>query len=110
MRRSGFWKPVIASLIVTPVALFLGLASSGAGHGDYILATFLFPYAVLLISAVSGEAPAFLVITLAVAQFPIYGIILGLAAEKKKFRLWLLAVLAVHAVTTLICFLLRSKL
>jgi hypothetical protein len=110
VRSSGFWKPVIASIIVTPIALFLGLASAGAGHGDYILATFLFPYAILFISAVSGEAPAFMVITLAVAQFPIYGIILGLAAEKKRFLFWLLVLVAVHALMTIVCFLLRNRM
>jgi hypothetical protein len=110
MRGSGFWKPVIASLIVTPIALILGLGSAGGGHGDYILATYLFPFAVLLISLLGGKLPAFVTVTLAVAQFPLYGIILGLAAEKKRFSLWLLALLGAHALATVVCFLLRSSM
>ena len=110
MRGSGFWKPVIVALIVTPIALILGLGSAGAGHGDYILATFLFPYAVLLISLLGGMLPEFVVVTSAVAQFPLYGIILGFAAEKKRFSLWLLALLAAHALATVMCFLLRSRM
>ena len=45
MKSSKFWTPLVISLIVTPLFLYLGIASGGAGHGNYLLAKLLFPSA-----------------------------------------------------------------
>ena len=108
-RGKGFWPPVIASLIATPICLVLGLGSAGVGHGDYILATFLFPYTILLMSVTGATLPPFIVIILAIAQFPAYGIILGNAAVKQRFRWWAVLLLVIHALATIICFVLRGS-
>jgi hypothetical protein len=85
MMTRRFWKPVIISLVVTPIALFLGVLSAGAGHGHYGMAKLLFPYT-MLPAMVSGQISSFFIL-LAVAQFPAYGIVLGLANEKGRARL-----------------------
>ena len=109
MRSSGFWRPFIISLIATPLCLFLGLASAGAGHGDYHLATILFPYSVFLIFFFGGWLPPALTITNAIAQFPLYGIILGVASVKKRFRIWAVWLLAIHILAAIATFILRSQ-
>src|ERR1051326_330702 len=109
MKINAFWKPIIASLIATPICLFLGLASAGAGHGDYILATILFPYSILLIFAFGLMLPPFITVTLAIIQFPTYGIILGFAKEKKQIRSWAVLLLAVHVLAVIAGFSLRSR-
>ena len=74
--------PVISSLVVTPVALLLGIASGGAGHGDYFAAMLLFPYTMLSAAAFGYISLPF--ILLAVGQFPACGIALGRANEKGR--------------------------
>ena len=60
MRRRKFWVPMIASLIVTPVALLMGIGSAGAGHGDYLLAIILFPYTLLSTLVFDSITPPFI--------------------------------------------------
>lgn len=103
MREPEFWKPVIASLLATPVCLFLGLVSGGVGHGDYVLARILFPYTML--AALLFEEIAAPLILLAVVQFPLYGVILGTAAKRGRSGAALLVVLVVHALSAAACFL-----
>lgn len=83
MARRKFWIPLIASLIVTPIALLLGVGSAGAGHGDYRLAMILFPYTMLSTTIFDSITTPF--ILLAIIQFPLYGVILGSASEKGRF-------------------------
>lgn len=104
MKNIGFWKPIVISLVVTPIALFVGLASAGAGHGNYFLTKVLFPYTML--STVWFESilePFFLV---AIFQFPVYGIILALG--RKRFGVWSSVLIAAHVTTVVLCLLLVS--
>ena len=55
----------------------------------------------LLAQYVFWQAPF---IVFAVLQFPLYGIILGEAAERKRFRFALLILLAAHALAAAACF------
>jgi hypothetical protein len=89
MGTRSFWIPVIASLIVTPIALFLGVGSAGAGHGDYRLAMMLFPYTMLSTFIFDSITIPFIV--LAIIQFPLYGMALGYANQRG--RIWRVTIL-----------------
>ena len=96
MRGRKFWVPVSASLVVTPIALLLGMGSAGAGHGDYRLAMILFPYTLLSTFPFNSITPPFIV--LAVIQFPFYGLALGYANERGRLVSMSLLLSVVHGV------------
>ena len=80
MKTSVISKPLVVSLVATPLFLLAAVASAGAGHGNDLLAKILFPFT-MLSTLVFGLiiVPA---IALAVLQFPFYGFILGRANVK----------------------------
>src|SRR5215213_1263764 len=82
MKTSKFWKPFIISLIMTPIALLLGIYSGGAGHGNYFLAKILFPYTMLSTFLFNSIIVPF--ILLAIVQFPLYGLVLAFGNERGK--------------------------
>ncbi len=106
MTSRKFWIPLIASLIVTPIALLLGIGSAGAGHGDYRLAMVLFPYTMLSTTIFNSITAPF--ILLAIIQFPLYGVILGYASEKGRFVSVLILLCLVHCVASTGMFLVAS--
>jgi hypothetical protein len=103
MRNPAFWKPVIISLVATPICLFLGIASGGAGHGSYFLAKVLFPYTMLSVIFFSSIAAPF--ILLAVIQIPFYGVLFGAANAKSNFLPLAGAVLVAHVLAAMACLL-----
>lgn len=103
MKGREIWKPFIISLAATPICLFLGIASAGAGHGDYFFAKVLFPFTML--SAVVFNSITFPFILPAIVQFPIYGIVFGLANSKNKLVVSIAGVLIVHLLAIFACFL-----
>ena len=109
MRSKGFWSPLTVSLVATPLCLLLGFASAGAGHGDYVLATILFPYSAFLIFFFGGWVAPFVSIAIAVAQFPLYGIILEVASGKRRLRPWAACLLVVHTLAAIACFAVRIR-
>jgi hypothetical protein len=98
MATRRFWQPVIVSLIATPVALLLGFMSAGMGHGDYFVATLLFPYTMLSTGVFEEIILPF--VLLALVQFPAYGFIIGRANERRQAGRVGLYVLAAHAAAT----------
>lgn len=90
MRTLDFWKPFIASIIVTPLAVLIAFMSAGFGHGDYWGAKLIFPYTMLAALFLAPDASylvkAFLLIILPITQFPIYGLVLTFASEKDWLR------------------------
>ena len=74
---------MIVSLVLTPIALLLGVGSGGAGHGDYRLAMMLFPYTML--STVVFDSITVPFIVLAIIQWPLYGAALGYANQRGRF-------------------------
>ncbi|HEX8735546.1 MAG TPA: hypothetical protein VF721_09500 [Pyrinomonadaceae bacterium] len=107
MKARGFWKPFIISLAAMPFCLFFGMASAGAGHSDYFFAKVLFPFTMLSVLVFNSiTIPFFL---LAVAQFPLYGIILGFANLKNKLRVSTIGLLLVHLLALAVCFLLTGE-
>lgn len=107
MASRKFWIPLIASFIVTPIALLLGVGSGGAGHGDYRLAMILFPYTMLSTTIFDSITPPF--ILLAIIQFPLYGVILGRASEKGRFVSICILLCVVHCLALTAMFLVASK-
>ncbi len=85
-----FWMPVLVSLGLTPILFCLGVG----------------PYLEGLLSHSSGHKTNLASILLAIVQFPLYGIILGLANTKGKRTLVVLAfvLLAVHGLAIALCF------
>jgi hypothetical protein len=104
MKASAISKPLVVSLIATPLFLFAAVASAGAGHGSYMLAKILFPFTMLSTLAFGSIiAPA---IALAVLQFPFYGFILGTANVKGRFRTRPAVLLLIHILAVAACFIL----
>jgi hypothetical protein len=107
MRRPWHRTPIIVSLILTPIALLLGIGSGGAGHGDYFWAKVLFPYTML--SAFLFGSIILPFILLAVAQFPLYGIGLGYTRGGGRFARLAIILLLVHAAAAAVVFLLADE-
>jgi hypothetical protein len=107
MRVSAFAAPFIACLIATPICLFLALLSGGAGHGDYLWAKILFPYPML--STLIFESIAAPSIILAIIQFPLYGVALGLANRRQKIGHVAIALMIIHILAIIIFILIGNR-
>ena len=102
---SQFWRPVLLSLAMTPILIILAFLSGGVGHGNYGMVTVLFPYAAMSALVLDRFLDATAIIILvAVLQFPIYGIVLGVAAKKSRFGAFMLGLFAAHALFALFAF------
>jgi hypothetical protein len=79
---------LVLGVLLTPVAILCGVASGGAGHGDYFIAKLLFPVTMLSTVVFGSITPPF--ILLAFLQFPIYGwfIASGLRPGTRRLHLW----------------------
>ncbi len=100
-------ESIVISLVVTPIALVLGILSAGAGHGDYFLAKILFPYT--LLSTVVFETINNFFLLVAITQSPIYGIILALSVRSDKFKVVSSLLIAIHILFVVLCFLLIGE-
>ncbi len=96
MNTRRFWIPFVIFFGLTPVMLFIGLMSAGAGHGDYFLAKILFPYTLISTAMSDGIEPPF--IWLAGFQYPIYGVVMGLANVRRKLIIAGGALSVLHAI------------
>lgn len=107
MKNVEFWKPIIISLAFTPPALIVGLISAGAGHGDYLVAKILFPYTML--STALYDSITDLFFAAAFVQFPLYGVILAFAGERRRFYSFAFLLALIHTSTVALCFVIGSK-
>tara|TARA_R110000868_G_scaffold37111_14_gene131624 strand:+ start:34971 stop:35249 length:279 start_codon:yes stop_codon:yes gene_type:complete len=87
MSKEILKQPFLISLLFTPIALLLGYISVGLGHGDYIVATILFPYSILSFIILTPESIETLTLILTSLQFPFYGSIIAIAKLKDRFFL-----------------------
>jgi len=96
--------PIIGSLVITPSALMLAIVSAGAGHGSYLPAKVLFPYTMLSTHLSGKISTTFL--ALAIMQFPLYGVILTVAARFgiRSFLIMCLFILLAHVGAVTMCF------
>ena len=94
MNSKAVLKSCLVGIAVTPGCLFLAFVSAGAGHGTYGMARVSYPYSMLLVRLTGSLTTPLLV--LAVAQYPIYGCLLGLGLTQSKMRHAVLVLFAVH--------------
>jgi hypothetical protein len=88
---------------ITPVAAMLAMASAGAGHGHYELARVFFPYTMLL-TRWAGDSITLPLLVLALAQFPLYGAIIGIWGRRSSAAFAAGMLLLGHAVAVVVCF------
>jgi hypothetical protein len=86
---------------LTIPAVFLAMASGGAGHGTYFFARLFFPYPMLL-TPLTGNSIAAPSMVLAFLQLPIEGALIGLALSSKR-PLFAGAVVGAHLVAFGLC-------
>jgi hypothetical protein len=78
-------KGLLVGAVMTPPALFLSMLSAGAGHGNYLAASVIYPIPMLLMF-LGGPGLVFAGI-LALIQFPLYGFSIGAGLDYRKKRL-----------------------
>lgn len=99
----GCFTGVTIGVVLTPVTAFLAVLSGGAGHGDYLLARLFFPYTMLL-TRLTGDVISGPLILLALAQFPIYGAIFGIASCRQSAAAISVFLVVSHLVAAGLCF------
>jgi hypothetical protein len=97
----GFWPVFVLSIVVGVLALGIAFLFAGAGHGTYIPAKLFFPYTMLSTGLFGSILPGFEL--LAFLQFPIYGVILGIAARIQNLFYTAKVIAAVHLFFTALC-------
>jgi hypothetical protein len=107
MRIYDFWKLFLISFLLTPICLFLAAVSARAGHGSYLLAKVLFPFAMLLAAAFNSINVLSMVF--AISQFPLYGLILGTANKRGHFRKAAVFLALSHSLAVSICLLIANE-
>jgi hypothetical protein len=95
--------PTGISLLLTPFLLLLGVWSAGAGHGNFALVVFLFPFPIFFGFLITPffTCPEFgdcfprdtLVFAIAIVQFPIYGLLFSLLWKRAIYLAILLAII-----------------
>jgi hypothetical protein len=99
---------IVIGVLITPFTAGLAVASGGAGHGDYMFACILYPYAMVLGWLLPGSMTPVIILQ-SLLQFPIYGAIIGACRDKDRARLGAFVLFATHGVATgLVYLFLRS--
>jgi len=102
---------ILIGVLVTPIAVLLAIASAAGGHGHYVYAKLFFPYTLLMphfFPDMTAEYPDSITtpwIILALIQFPLYGLAIGLATQKRLAAYLVCSmILLVHAIGVALCF------
>jgi hypothetical protein len=79
-------------ILIAAISLFVGFYSTGFGHGDYVAARLILPFACVV---TGGYLGAGLVVSIvALIQWPTY----GLSVDKSSRRVWVVvAIVIAHA-------------
>ena len=99
-RDRKFWIPVIASVPMTAICLFISLVTADFGFETYVAAMIFFPYIMLSILWFGVIPPAIGIVSL--FQWPLYGIIIGRAWMKGKFIVVVEILLLIHLVAVVL--------
>jgi len=100
-RRTSLGAAV--GVLLTLPALGLAFLSAGGGHGDYLWAKVLFPYA-MIVPVFCGTPISLPLILVACLQFPIYGGLIGTWASGRKSALIVVgSIVGVHVVASVVC-------
>jgi hypothetical protein len=91
----------IATVIVTGVALYVAWISAAEGHGNFIWARILFPYAC---ACMSMRALQFLVIPFSLLQFPVYGFLVLLGRKSGQLLAAAASIMVLHIVVAVLTF------
>jgi hypothetical protein len=79
------------------------VVSGGAGHGHYVFARLFFPYSMLL-TRLAGDTITVPLMVLALAQFPLFGALLGITRSKPSAVVASILLLVAHTVAVVVCF------
>src|SRR3954468_12424434 len=91
---------LLAAMGVTPIALYAAWISAGGGHGDYVAARVLLPFACFTSIALwRFQSLGWIIYGAAIAEIPIYGYLLGLFRNRGR-----LILLTVHVIEAVILF------
>ena len=97
------YRFTIVGLLLTPIACVAAFISGGFGHGSYVAARIVLPFACLALGSYTGTAV--LVLAFGLLQWPLYGLVLDKTAPK---RLAAVALTLMHAALCLRLFLVPS--
>ena len=101
-------KIFVGIILTTPAALFIGLASTGFGHGDYVLASILFPYTSYYWRSngcsVTDTHLIDFFLFLCLFQIPIYGGLIILSGKKYVMLFVAIGIIIVHSFVAYLCF------
>ncbi|HEV8000529.1 MAG TPA: hypothetical protein VGP63_11670 [Planctomycetaceae bacterium] len=96
---------LLVGAIVTPVSLFLAIASTGGGHGDYRFFAIFYPMQMLLMRW-QAERPVVglgAILLLASLQFPTYGALIGAVKDWRLRALVVVLIGAIHSAAVYAC-------
>jgi hypothetical protein len=99
-------RGLVAGLLISIPLLILVVLFAGGGHGTYLPAKVLFPYTMLL--AMTARTITNPLIVLAIAQFPVYGLIIDRAIRNGTVRKATVGVAFLHLGALVGCLLLRN--
>ena len=103
MTRSLKIGIVAVAMVIAALACFvLSLLSAGVGHGSYFPFAICFPYAFLSVEVLGGDI-GLIAGTLMVAQFLVYGIVLGRAWLEDRLPKGAAVVMITHFVVAAVC-------
>ena len=95
-------KIVAKTLIITFLCLLVTIMVAGGGHGTYLPAKVFYPFTMLIAILTQNEI-GILPTIIAIAQIPIYALIL---TKKPKWKLYLIAI---HVLSAIICLSLTTE-
>jgi hypothetical protein len=81
-------------VVVCISCLALVVGEAGGGHGTYLPAKILFPFAML--AGVFGHSISPPYVVLAIVQFPLYGFLLGAVFRSRRFALCVVILSCAH--------------
>ena len=101
--KNLFQRPVVMFLAITPFCLAIAALSGGVGHGTYVPAVILFPFAALTVVALDHFFNATIpMMIIAALQFPIYGLLISWAKRRSRSVMALALILTLHVIVVVI--------